>query len=124
MSGKSSRTKGARGQSAAANLLRERDWIIDQVTCGVASHDFTGTDPDGKTWAIEVKNCAGILPAHKAQAMEQGKARRLPWMLVSHIAGSSSWLIQRQSERPIVWHQRDALDQAYGKSEKTRKEAA
>lgn len=100
------RRKGAKGQSVAASLLRDRDWIVDQVTSGIASHDLTGTDISGKTYAIEVKNVAGILPAHKRQAIEQGKNRRLPWMLMSHIEGSSSWLIQRQSELPTVWHQK------------------
>ncbi len=107
MTGKASRAKGARGQTTAANLLRDRDWVIDQVTAGISSHDFTGTDLQGKTWAIEVKNCAGILPGHKKQAMEQGKQRRLPWMLMNKIAGSSSWLIQRQGEKPCVWHEKD-----------------
>lgn len=85
-------------------MLRDRDWVVDQVTSGVSSHDFTGTDPAGRTWAIEVKNCAGIIPAHKRQAMAQGKARRLPWMLMNKIAGTSSWLVQRQGELPAIWH--------------------
>jgi len=87
----------------AANLLRDRDWMVDQITGGIVSHDLTATDTDGRTWAVEVKNCAGILPAHKTQAMEQGKARRLPWLLMNKIAGSSSWLIQRQGMAPAVW---------------------
>ena len=103
MSGKASRTKGSRGQCMAANLLRDRDWMVDQITGGIVSHDLTATDTDGRTWAVEVKNCAGILPAHKTQAMEQGKARRLPWLLMNKIAGSSSWLIQRQGMAPAVW---------------------
>lgn len=103
MSGKASRAKGSRGQCMAANLLRDRDWIVDQITGGIVSHDFTATDTNGRTWAVEVKNCAGILPAHKAQAMEQGKARRLPWLLMNKISGSSSWLVQRQGMAPAVW---------------------
>lgn len=103
MSGRASRTKGSRGQCMAANLLRDRDWMVDQITGGIVSHDLTATDTNGRTWAVEVKNCAGILPAHKTQAMEQGKARRLPWLLMNKIAGSSSWLIQRQGMAPAVW---------------------
>jgi len=103
MSGRASRAKGSRGQCMAANLLRERDWIVDQITGGIVSHDLTATDADGRTWAVEVKNCAGILPAHKTQAMEQGKARRLPWLLMNKISGSSSWLVQRQGMAPAVW---------------------
>ena len=107
MSGKASRAKGVRGQSQAANLLRDRDWIVDQITAGIGSHDFTATDTARKTWAVEVKNCAGIIPAHKRQAIEQAKARRLPWMLMSKISGSSSWLIQRQSAVPAIWHEKE-----------------
>ena len=79
--------------------MRDRDWIVDQITGGIVSHDFTATDTNGRTWAVEVKNCAGILPAHKTQAMEQGKARRLPWLLMNKISGSSSWLGHRQGGR-------------------------
>ena len=106
MTGRASRAKGARGQSVAASLLRDRDWVVDQITAGIGSHDFTATDPDGRTWAVEVKNCAGILPGHKRQAMEQGKARRLPWLLMNKVAGSSSWLVQRQGAAPCVWHEK------------------
>lgn len=104
--GKASRTKGARGQSIAADMLRDRDWIVDQITAGIAAGDLIGTDPNGKTWCIEVKHCAGILPAHIKQAMEQGRKRRLPWALISKIAGTSSWLVQRQGCLPVVWHQK------------------
>ena len=105
MSGKASRAKGARGQTAAKALLTSRDYVVDTLTCGVASADLVATDTEGRTWAVEVKNCAGILPSHKKQAIEQGKIRRLPWMLISKIAGSSSWLVQRKGERPSVWHE-------------------
>lgn len=103
------RRKGAKGQSEAKALLADRDWICDQITAGIAAADLIATDADGKTWAVEVKNCAGILPAHKKQAMEQGKSRRLPWMLMSHIEGSSSWLVQRMGALPVVWHAKKEL---------------
>jgi hypothetical protein len=103
MSGATSRRKGARGQCEAANLLRDRDWVVDQITAGISAGDLIGTDANGKTWCVEVKNCAGILPGHVKQAMEQGKKRRLPWMLMSKIAGTSSWLVQRMGEKPVVW---------------------
>lgn len=105
MSGATSRRKGAKGQCIAANMLRDRDWVVDQITSGIAAGDLIGTDRNGKTWCVEVKNCAGILPAHVKQAREQGKVRRLPWMLISKIAGTSSWLVQRQGEAPVVWHE-------------------
>lgn len=105
MSGRMSRNKGARGQSEFKAMLLDRDWSVDTLTAGIASADLIAVDPDGsRTYAVEVKRCASILPAHRKQAMEQGKARRLPWLLASKIAGTSSWLVQRQGELPQVWH--------------------
>ena len=104
MSGKASRSKGRRGQTEFAALLASRDWTHVETAAGKATEDFLAIDPHGIAWSVEVKNCSGILPAHKTQAMAQAKARKARWMLASHIAGSSSWLIQRQGERPVVWH--------------------
>ena len=104
--GKSSRTKGARGQAIAADMLRDRDWVVDQITAGIAAADLIATDPHGKTYAVEVKNCAGILPGHMKQARDQAQKRRKAWMLMSKIAGTSSWLVQRQGCAPVVWHQK------------------
>jgi hypothetical protein len=109
MSGKASRAKGARGQCACKRLLLDRDWSVDSITCGIAAADLIATDPSGKVWAVEVKNCSGILPTHKAQAIAQGRDRKLPWLLASKISGSSSWLIQRQSELPQVWHEKGVV---------------
>lgn len=106
---KASRDKGRRGQTAAANLLKDRDWIIVPVTAGVKCEDIVGTDGMGRQWSIEVKNCVNITQAHVAQAKEQAKARRLPWMLMSKIAGTSSWLIQQQGMRPSIWHEKESL---------------
>lgn len=107
MSGRMSRNKGARGQSEFKAMLLDRDWCVDTLTAGIASADLIATDAAGITWCVEVKNCAGILPSHKRQAMEQAKNRRIPWLLASKIAGSSSWLVQRQNELPTVWHSKD-----------------
>ena len=107
MSGRASRNKGRRGQTEFAALLAARDWTHVETAAGKASEDFLAIDPDGTTWAVEVKNTSAITAAHKAQAMEQAKARRARWMLASHISGSSSWLIQRQGMRPAVWHSSD-----------------
>ena len=104
MSGRMSRNKGARGQGEFRAMLVERDWIVDQITAGVSAADLIATDSSGKTWAVEVKNCASIIPGHKKQAMEQGSKRRLPWLLANKIAGTSSWLVQRQGGVPQVWH--------------------
>lgn len=87
----------------ATNMLKDRDWTIDQLTVGVSSGDLIGTDPVGGQWCVEVKNCASILPAHVKQAREQAKKRGLRWMLMSHIAGTTAWLVQRQGATPVVW---------------------
>ena len=108
MSGRMSRNKGARGQSEFKAMLLDRDWMVDTLTVGIESGDLIATDPSGVMWCVEVKNCAGILPAHKKQAMDQAKKRRIPWLLASKIAGSSSWLVQRQRELPIVWHAKES----------------
>ena len=112
--GKFSRSKGARGATQAKRLLTDRDWVVDTLTPGLASGDLIGQDTNGRTWLIEVKNVAGILPAHKRQAIEQGRLRKLHWMLINKIGGTRSWLVQRQGARPVVWHEvgdgHDALD--------------
>ncbi len=103
MSGKSTRAKGRRGQSAAANLLRDRDWTVADLSAGTASEDLLATDPDGKTYAVEVKNTIDIRQSHVRQAQEQAALRKLPWMLMNKIAGSRSWLVRRHGEQPWVW---------------------
>lgn len=105
--GASQRRKGACGQSRFANLLRERDWTVDPITCGVRREDLLATDPDGRQWSVEVKNQKTITPAHRTQAQEQARARGLPWLLASHIHGTSSWLVQRQGDRPVTWNERE-----------------
>lgn len=104
MTGRASRSKGSRGQSEFKALLLVRDWVCDSITAGIAACDLIATDTCGTSYSVEIKNCAGILPAHKRQAMDQAKARRLPWLLASKIAGTSSWLVQRQGALPQVWH--------------------
>ena len=100
-----SRRKGRAGETAAKHLLQARDYVVDDLSGGITSADLIATDAAGATWCVEVKNCAGILPGHKAQAMRQAASRRLRWMLISKLAGTSSWLVQRQGERPVVWHE-------------------
>lgn len=106
MTGRASRAKGSRGQTAFKELLLERDWVCDSITAGIAACDLIATNTDGTSYSVEVKNCASIIPAHKKQAMEQARARRLPWMLANKIAGTSSWLVQRQGGMPQVWHRK------------------
>lgn len=102
--GAASRNKGRRGQTEFAAMLADRDWVTDQITAGIAAADLIATDPNGRTYAVEVKNCEGILPGHLKQAMDQAKKRRLPWLLANKISGTSAWLVRRQGEAPQVWH--------------------
>lgn len=100
-----SRRKGRAGETAAKHLLQARDYVVDDLAGGITSADLIATGPghDGQTYCVEVKNCASILRTHRKQAMDQAASRRLRWMLISKIAGTSSWLVQRQGERPVVW---------------------
>lgn len=100
---KAQRDKGRRGQTAAENMLRERNWQTDPISAGIKREDIIAVDPQGKQWSVEVKNCANIMLSHRLQAMEQAKKRGLPWMLMSKIHGTRCWVIQRQGCNPIVW---------------------
>lgn len=97
------RSKGRRGQQQARDLLTERDYSVAELNAGTSVEDFLAIDTNGNTWSVEVKNTKAITTAHRDQAMKQGKSRRLPWMLISHISGTSFWLIQRQGMNPVVW---------------------
>lgn len=98
-----SRNKGRRGQSEAALLLRERDWRVDDTRCGIKSDDLIATDPDGRSWSVEVKKTRTIVPGHIDQARRQAKKRKMPWMLLNRIHGSVCWLVRRQGMWPVVW---------------------
>lgn len=99
----SERSKGRRGQLIAQQLLKSRDWAVAELNSGTATEDFIATDPDGNQWAVEVKNTKAITTEHRTQAMTQARSRKLPWMLMSHIDGTASWLVQRKGCRPVVW---------------------
>lgn len=103
------RRKGRAGQAAAKRLLLDRDWTVAGTESGSSIEDIVGIDPDNKIWAIEVKNTRSITTAHRAKAMLWASRRRAHWMLMNHIAGTSSWLIQRQGERPVVWREKPEL---------------
>ena len=99
------RSKGRRGQQAARELLTGRDWSVAELNAGTAAEDFWACELlTGRTYSVEVKNTMSITTAHRKQCMEQAARSKLPWMLLSHIAGTGSWLVQRQGERPMVWH--------------------
>ncbi len=97
------RNKGRRGQLEVANMLRSRDWIVAELNSGTACEDFLATCPRGTQYAVEVKNTVDIKQSHRKQAMEQAAKRKLPWMLVSKIAGTRFWLVQRQHQNAVVW---------------------
>jgi len=102
--GKSQRNKGRAGQLAARHLLEGRDWSVHELNGGTSVADFVATDPQGRTWSIEVKNAVSMnVRAWRKQA--SGQAGRLPWMLVCKIDGTKSWLVMRQAERAAVWHE-------------------
>ena len=101
-----SRNKGRRGQLEARELLTSRDWSVAELNSGTAKEDFWACDlVGGKTYSVEVKNTTAITVAHRKQCMEQAARSKLPWLLLSKIAGTSSWLVQRQGEKPVVWNQ-------------------
>jgi len=100
---KASRDKGRRGQREAGDLLKGRDWSVAELNSGTVAEDMLAVSPEGVTYSVEVKNTVAITVAHRDQAMRQAKERRIPWMLISKIAGTSSWLVQKQGERPVVW---------------------
>jgi Holliday junction resolvase-like predicted endonuclease len=101
--GKASRDKGRRGQREALDMLTSRDWIAAELNNGKESEDVLATDPNGIVWSVEVKNTVSITIAQRKQAMTQAKQRKARWMLMNKIAGTSSWLIQRQGEEPTTW---------------------
>ena len=98
------RNKGRRGQLEARDLLTSRDWSVAELNSGSAVEDFWACElSTGKTYSVEVKNTVSITTAHRKQTMTQAAKAKLPWMLLSKIAGTSSWLVQRQGAVPVVW---------------------
>lgn len=83
-------------------MLRSRDWSVAELNSGTVAEDFIAVDPSGKSYSVEVKNTVAITVKHRDQAKAQAKARKLPWLLISKIAGTKAWLVQRQSETPVV----------------------
>ena len=101
--GRMQRNKGARGQREFANMLRDRDWSVDDTRTGKSCEDIIAVDPDGVTWSVEVKNTKIITPEHEQQARRQAKARGLPWMLANHLHNTRAWLIRRNDGYIGIW---------------------
>lgn len=107
MSGLKSRRKGRAGQTTFAAMLRDRDWGIIETSAGQKVEDIVATCPDGTTYSVEVKKRRVIdMLAFRTQAMTQAAARKLPWMVAAHVEGSSSWLVWRKGEPPVVWSEK------------------
>ncbi len=106
MSGAMSRRKGAKGRREAIHLFNDRDWQCDPTYDGIKSDDIVVMDPNGKRWSVEVKNTKAITVAHREQAKRQAKVRSMPWILISKIHGTKSWIIQRHNHKPVVWHEK------------------
>jgi Holliday junction resolvase-like predicted endonuclease len=100
-----SRNKGRRGESKAIDLLTSRDYtIVADLTAGKASCDLLA-EKCGITFAVEVKNREIInMAAFRAQARKQARGKQR-WMLLVKIAGTTSWLMERQGARPAIWHE-------------------
>ena len=98
-----SRSKGRRGESAAKRLLAERDWtILADTTAGVSSCDLVASK-GGVVFSVEVKNREIIHPCDfRSQAMRNA-TKGTRWMWMAKVAGTRSWLVERQGERPCVW---------------------
>lgn len=106
MSGLKSRNKGVMGQRIAADLLRDRDWTVSQLTSGVSSEDLIATCPDGKCYSVEVKNTKSLTPEHIHQAKVQAERKKLRWMCMRKLFNTRSWLVERQGQLPQVWHEK------------------
>ena len=105
--GASSRAKGRRGETTAADLLAEHDYSVFDTTCGKESCDLVAVT-DGVTWAVEVKDCKVLaLDTWRRQAIRQ-RPNGCRWMLMAHIPGTSDWLVMRQGERSVVWRMNNA----------------
>lgn len=88
--GKASRDKGKRGQREFRRLLKERDWTFMESRAGAEEEDILAISPDGRVYAVEVKNCLQIaLPQFLKQAKEQAQRRgkHVGFMLACGIHG-------------------------------------
>jgi Holliday junction resolvase-like predicted endonuclease len=104
VSGKASRSKGARGESAARRLLEERGYELHHNRD--AGHDFLVLDKNGKAISVEIKNTASLLHAAYDQCKENahGKPRMLLWHASGWGMGGKTWLCFKWPEGSVhVW---------------------
>ena len=104
--GKSQRDKGRRGEGTVALLLEERDYIVTDTTAGKTEPDLIALK-DGIMWAVEVKDHIVLHPNQwRKQARENAKRKKMRWMLVYHLPGYRSWVVERQGCDPAFWRMR------------------
>ena len=105
MTGKASRDKGRRGETTARHILESRDYSCEDMSAGRSSCDILAIDTRGTVWCVEVKR-RDVIPVKDAreQAIRNTK-RGTRWMVMCHIQGTRSWLVLRQNEKPVVWHE-------------------
>lgn len=104
--GRSSRSKGRRGETAALALLADRDYSCEDMSSGRASCDILAIDTHGTVWSVEAKNRDLINVREFRDQAKRNAKPRTRWMVLAHINGTSSWLCLRQGERPEVWHEK------------------
>lgn len=104
MAGRTSRDRGKRGENEAEAVLIERGYEVLDTTDGKAICDFVATR-HRKRYAVEVKHQKGInLEKFTAQAREQGKALRMPWLLMIRLPGHPyQFLVVASDIPPTVW---------------------
>jgi len=103
---KASRAKGRKGQSEAIALLESRDWICGDLSAGISSEDILALNPDGKAYAVEVKNCVSInVRAFIKQARANAQTRKgARWMVAARIDGySGAGLVMATDIEPVIW---------------------
>lgn len=105
--GKTSRSKGRRGETIAKNLLLDRDYqIISDCTSGLSTCDLVVESASGEILFCEVKNTKLInLPAFITQARTNAKKR--PWLLLAKLDSTSSWLCMGKGRKAVIWHEKE-----------------
>lgn len=107
MSGSKSRDKGCRGEAEARAVLGEHDFAVIEQPRGRATCDCIA-HKDGTMYAVEVKYAEAItLAKWRKQAREQGKALKMPWLLMVRLPGHPrKFYVEGANVEPSVWRGR------------------
>lgn len=104
---RANRDKGRRAECEAGKVLMERDWQIIKTSSGLKTEDIIATSPEGVTHSVEVKNHKEIrIPYFLAQAKEQAKKRKMPYLLMIRIPATGNgpeWLVMRAGQKSVIW---------------------